>query len=194
MTNISHSKSVLRAIQGQLSSINRGANGAIAGAHVWIIAKCNKGVDIQGSDNDRIRDIPIVTAGKVALMHVITIGRVLNTQRRNWCPFEEKGKAIYPSGQKEAFKLVVHDTSTKLRGRQKSETVNGYFIPNKFQNVLPFFTAHTYKDLEWKTLPYITITPNVDWDPHIPCDKLEYEKEWVNLLKVLPTPVTPLPI
>ena len=81
MTNISHSKSAFKAIQGQPSLINRGANRTIAGAHSWIIDEFNKEVDIQGLDNDRIRDIPIVTAGRVALIYVITIKRVLNTQR-----------------------------------------------------------------------------------------------------------------
>ena len=74
----------------------------------------------------------------------------------------KKGKAIYLNGQKKVFKVVVHDTSTKIREKQKSETGNGYFIYIKTQNVLPFFTVRIYKNLEWKTLPYIPITIDID--------------------------------
>jgi len=40
-------------------------------------------VNIEGFYNDRIRDILIVIARGVALMHVITIGKMLNIQKRD---------------------------------------------------------------------------------------------------------------
>ena len=140
---------------------NRGANGTIAGAYAWIIDKFNKGVDIQELNNDRIGDIPIVTDGRVALMHVISIRRVLDTQRGDWYSYKEKGESVYLSRQKETSKPVVHDTSTKVKRKQKSGTVNGYLIPINFLNVLLFVTACTFKDLEWKTLPCITFYSDV---------------------------------
>ena len=159
-------------------------------------------MNIQGIGNSRIGDIPIVNAGKVTFIPIVITGRAtftpiatvekaLNIQRGDQYPDNEKGKTVYPSGQKRGFKLVMDDTSTKVRRKQKSVIVNGHFIPVKFQNVLPSFTARTYKNLEWETLPYVTLTTDMDQDPHIPYNKVEYEKEWVNLPKVLPTPVMP---
>ena len=45
--------------------VNWGANGGIAGEDVRIIAKTGRQVDIQGIDNHRINNIPIVTAGGI---------------------------------------------------------------------------------------------------------------------------------
>ena len=55
-TQASHSKGAL---------IDRGANGRIAGNDVGIIATTGKSVDIQGIDNHRSKEIPIVTTGGV---------------------------------------------------------------------------------------------------------------------------------
>jgi len=45
--------------------VDHGANGGIAGEDVHIIAKTGRQVEIQGIDNHRINDVPIVTAGGV---------------------------------------------------------------------------------------------------------------------------------
>jgi len=201
VTNIAHLKFAFKAIQGQ-SLINRGGNGESAEANVQIIPKSNTGMDIQGIGNSRIGDIPIVSTGKVGFIPIVitgraaftpiaTVGKALNIQRGDQYPDNGKGKTVYPNGQKRAFKLVMDDTSTKVRGKQKSVIVNGHFTLVKFQNVLPSFTARTYKGLEWKTLLHVTLATDMEQDPHIPYNKVEYEKEWVNLFKVLPTPVMP---
>ena len=65
MANISYSVSAFKAIQGQASLVDRGANGGVAGSDVRVIAKTNRRVDIQGIDNHRMVDIPIVTAGGI---------------------------------------------------------------------------------------------------------------------------------
>jgi len=79
--SISYSKFAFKAIQKQLSLINKRANGAKT--HIWISNECNKQVNIEGFYNNRIRDILIVIARGVALMHVITIGKMLNIQKRD---------------------------------------------------------------------------------------------------------------
>jgi len=65
MTSILYIVSAFKAIQGPSFLVDRGANGGIAGAHIQIIAKTNRKVDIQSIDNHRITNIPIVTAGGV---------------------------------------------------------------------------------------------------------------------------------
>ena len=68
-------------------------------------------VDIQGIDNHRINEIPIVTAGGV-----------INTQKgpviaiMHQYAYTGKGKSIHSCAQMEAHKQTVHDKSTKVGG------------------------------------------------------------------------------
>ncbi len=68
-------------------------------------------VDIQGIDNHRINEIPIVTAG-----------RVINTQKgpaiaiMHQYAYTGKGKSIHSCAQLEAHKQTVHDKSMKVGG------------------------------------------------------------------------------
>lgn len=187
-TNISYSVSAFKAIQGQASLVDRGANGGVAGSDVRIIAKTTRRVDIQGIDNHRITDIPIVTAGGV-----------VNTQRGeviaifHQYAYTGKGRSIHSSGQMEAFKQLVFDKSIKVGGKQRIETVDGYIIPINFRNGLPFINMRPYKDKEWDSLPHVTITGDTDWDPTILDHEMEDEEEWANLLKEPPN-IVPDPL
>ena len=51
--------------QSKGALIDRGANNGIDGDNVRIISKTGRSVDIQGIDNHRINQIPIITAGGV---------------------------------------------------------------------------------------------------------------------------------
>ena len=61
MANTSYCHSHSRINKGAL--VDRGANGDICGDDVRIITKSNRIVDIQGIDNHKVVDIPIVSAG-----------------------------------------------------------------------------------------------------------------------------------
>lgn len=93
------------------SLVDRSANGGIAGGDVCIISKTDRSVDIQGIDNHRINEIPIVTAR-----------RVINTQKdpviaiMHQYAYTGKGKSIHSCAQLEAYKQTVHDKSTKVGG------------------------------------------------------------------------------
>ena len=175
MTNISYVVSAFKAIQGPSSLVDRGANGGVAGADVRIIAKTNRKVDIQGIDNHRITNIPIVTAGGVVNTQKGEVIAILHHYA-----YTGKGKSIHSSGQMEAFKQMVHDKSTKVGGKQRIETPDGYIIPINFRNGLPFISMRPYKDKEWDELPHVTITADIDWDPTILDNELEENEEWVN--------------
>ena len=75
-----------QATKSKCALIDRGANGGIAGDDVRIIAKTGRSVDIQRIDNQRINEIPIVTAGGV-----ITIQKEPAIAIINQCVYTEKG-------------------------------------------------------------------------------------------------------
>ena len=162
--------------------VDRGANGGIAGSDVRLIAKTNRHVDIQGIDNHRMNDVPIAS-----------VGAVVNTQKgeviaiMHQFAFTGKGKTIISSGQLEAFKQTVHDKSVKVQGKQRIETLDGYIIPLNFRQGLPYATFRPYSDEEWETLPHVTLTADVDWDPTILDCETEDIKEWYNEMQDAPS-------
>jgi hypothetical protein len=113
--------------------VGQGANGGIAGDNVCVISKTGKTVDIQGIDNHRINEIPIVTAGGV-----------INTQKgpviaiMHQYVYTGKGKSIHSCAQLEAHKQTVHDKSIKVGGKQRIETLDGYVIPLNIRSGLPY--------------------------------------------------------
>jgi len=62
-TSITYTISACSANQNREALVDRGANGGIAGSDVRVINRTGRQVDIQGIDNHRITEIPIVTAG-----------------------------------------------------------------------------------------------------------------------------------
>src|SRR5687768_3205790 len=187
MTKITYSVLAYSATRNG-ALVDRGANGGIAGEDVKIIAKTGRKVDIQGIDNHCINDIPIVTAGGV-----------VNTQRgeviaiMHQHAYVGKGKTIHSCGQLEAHKQDVHDKSIKIGGKQRIVTLDGYIIPLNIRNGLPFMTIRPYTDAEWKRLPQVILTADVDWDPSILDCKQEDNEEWYNAMEDLPT-LTPDPL
>ena len=89
--------------------VNCGANGRIDGDNIQVILKTGWSVDIQGINNHRINEIPIVTAGGV-----------INTQKgsviaiMHQYAYTGKGKSIHSCAQLEAHKQTVHDRSMKV--------------------------------------------------------------------------------
>ena len=165
------------------SLVDRGANGGIAGDDVCIIAKTGRSVDIQGIDNHRINEIPIVTAGGV-----------VNTQKgpviaiMHQYAYTGKGKSINSCAQLEAHKQKVHDKSTKVGGKQRIETLDGYIIPLNIRSGLPYMSIRPFTSKEWDDLPHVILTADVDWDPTIIDCELEDGEEWFDAMEDLPEP------
>ena len=95
-----------------VSLVDRGANGGIAGNDVRVVEKLHRHVDVQGIDNHKMNDIPIVTAAGVT-----------KTQRRevililNQYAYVGKGTSIHSSPQIEAYSNKVDDRTIKVGGR-----------------------------------------------------------------------------
>jgi hypothetical protein len=123
--------------------VDRGANGGVAGADVRVIATTDRHVDIQGIDNHRMTDVPIVTAGMVVNTQKGEVIAILHQYA-----YTGKGKTIHSSGQLEAFKQDVYDKSVKVGGKQQIETPDGYVIPLNFRNGLPYLSMRPYNNAE----------------------------------------------
>ena len=182
IVNIEYTVTAMQTYSLRGALVDRGANGGIGGADVRLIAKTNRHVDIQGIDNHRMNDVPIVS-----------VGAVVNTQKgdviaiMHQFAYTGKGKTILSSGQLEAFNQTVHDKSVKIGGKQRIETLDGYIIPLNFRQGLPYVTLRPYTDKEWDTLPHVTLTADHDWDPSVLDYEMEDNDEWFNAMEDLPT-------
>ena len=181
MAHVQYTISTSQAHPARGALIDRGANGGIAGDDVRVIATSNRHVDIQGIDNHRMNDVPIVTAGAV-----------VNTQKgeviaiMNQFAYTGKGKTILSSAQLEAFKQTVHDKSSKVGGKQRIETLDGYIMPLNFRQGLPYLSIRPYTDKEWDELPHVVLTADTDWNPSILDNEIEEDEDWFNAMEDLP--------
>ena len=179
--SIIYSVSSSKALHSKGALIDRGANGGIAGDDVRIISKTGKSVDIQGIDNHRINEIPIVTAGGV-----ITTQKGPAIAIMHQYAYTGKGKSIHSCAQLEAHKQTVHDKSLKVGGKQRIETLDGYVIPLNIRSGLPYMSMRPYTDSEWENLPHVILTGDTDWDPSVIDCELEDGEEWFDAMQDLP--------
>ena len=114
-----------------VSLVDRGANGGIAGNDVRVIEKLHRHVDVQGIDNHKMDNIPIVTAGGVTKTQRGEVILILNQYA-----YVGKGTSIHSSPQIEAYNNKVDDRAIKVGGKQVIETVDGYSIPLNIKNAL----------------------------------------------------------
>lgn len=181
MTSALFSISSCHASGHKGSLVDCGANGGIAGDDVRIIAKTDRSVDIQGIDNHRINEIPIVTAGGVITTQKGPVIAIMHQYA-----YTGKDKSIHSCAQMEVHKQTVHDKSTKVGGKQHVETLDGYIIPLNIRSRLPYMSIRPFTNREWDDLPHIILTADVDWDPSILDCELEDGEEWFDTMQELP--------
>lgn len=115
-----------------VSLVDKGANGGIAGNNVRVVEKLHRHVDVQGIDKHKMNDIPIVTATGVTKTQRGEVILILNQYA-----YVGKGTSIHSSPQIESYSNNLDDRSTKVGGRQLIETIDGYYIPLNIKNSLP---------------------------------------------------------
>lgn len=162
--------------------VDRGCNGGICGNDVRVISKTHRTVNIQGIDNHRMNDMPVVTAGAV-----------VNTQKgeaiiiMHQYAFLPQAHTIHSCAQMEANNLAVNDRSLKIPGGlQQIETPHGMIIPLNIRDGLPYMTLRPFTDHEWEDLPHILLTQDNDWEPSILDHEIEDKSGWQENL--VPTP------
>src|SRR5688500_4502887 len=97
-----------------------------------------------------------------------------------------KGKSIHSSAHLEAHKQAVHDMSTKVGGKQRIETLDGYVIPFNIMSGLSYMSIRPFTDKERDNLPHVILKADVDWDPTVIDCELEDGEEWFDALEDLP--------
>ena len=154
--------------------IDRGANGGIAGENICVMDTVpHRFIDVQGIDNHRVTNIPIVTCGGVInTQH----GEVIAVMHQ--MAYTGKGKTILSSGQMETFQQNVCEKSRKVSGYQRIMTKDGYVIPINIRSRLPYVTMHPYTDGELDRLPQVHLTADLDWDPKSLDDEMEDDELW----------------
>ena len=125
-----------------------------------VITTTDRRVDISGIDNHQLTGLRIVTAGGV-----------IPTQRGDVIGIFHQyasvpqGRSIHSCVKLESFGIRVYDRSKLLGGKQALVTPEGYVMPLDFENGLPYLPMRPYTDTEWRTLPHVVFTSDVDWDP-----------------------------
>ena len=95
--------------------MDRGANGGLAGANVQQLHKHpSRKVDVQGIDNHRLPDIPVVTAAGVVKTQKGPLILIMNQYAGTGT-----GQTIHSSGQMEAHSITIDDCSVKIGGKQQ---------------------------------------------------------------------------
>jgi hypothetical protein len=146
-----------------LSLIDRGANGGVAGDDVRIIFRTNRTVDIKGIDDHLVNNIGIGT-----------VGGVVNTQHgpaiaiMHQYALLGKGASIHSPCQLEWYKNDVNDKSMHVPGGlQRIKTLDGYIIPLIVKDGLARLDIRPYTDHEFDTLPHFFLTSEIEWDPTV---------------------------
>ena len=88
----------------QGASVDRGANGGLAGSDVRPLHETDRQVDVQGIDNHQLTNTPIVTAAGVAESQHGPVILIVNQ-----CAHLANGKTIHSSAQLEAHGVTVDD-------------------------------------------------------------------------------------
>ena len=155
--------------------VDRGANGGIAGEDVRIITKTTRSVDVQGLDSHQVNNIPIVTCCAITETNRGPAILVLNQYAALG-----KGQSILSCAQMEHFKIEVDDKSSKVGGTQRITTPDGYIIPLRIKNGLPYVQMRppTDRELSNPDIPHVVLTSDEDWDPCVLDSAIDDTREW----------------
>ena len=161
----------------RVSLIDRGANGGLAGSNMRVIATTDRRVDISGIDDHQMTGLRVVTAGGVVPTQR---GEVIGIFHQY--ASVPQGRSIHSCVQLESFDIKVDDRSKLLGGSQSLTTPEGYVLPLDFKNGLPYLPMRPYTDEEWRTLPHVVFTSDVEWDPsHVDC-KVSDDDTWYDAI------------
>ena len=157
---------------------DRGANGGLAGTNMRVISAGDRRVHVSGIDNHEMTNLRIVSAGAIIPSQRGDVIGIFHQYAST-----PHGKTIHSSVQFESFGLEVDDRSKKLgKGQQCITTPEGYIFPLDFINGLAYLPMRPYTDEEWRTLPHVVFTSDVDWDPSTSDLAISDDDVWYNAL------------
>jgi hypothetical protein len=174
MVTIVYNTSALNASGfNDLSLVDRGANGGIAGDDVRVMFKNDHTVNICGIDKHQIADIEIGTVGGVVETHKGPVIAVMHQYA-----LLGKGPSIHSPGQIEHFKNQVDDKSINVGGSQTITTFDGYVIPLTVKDGLVWLKMRPFTDEEYGSLPHVILTDERSWDPSVLDNEVFDKEKW----------------
>ena len=147
------------------SLIDGGANGGFAGADCRVIEYTNDKADVSGIGDSLIKNLDI---GTVAARIETTSGPIIGIFHQY--AIHGEGSTIHSPNQFRAFNLDVNDIPLKSpcgQGRQQILTPEGYIIPLKIRNGLPYMAMSKPSDSELDDYPHVMFTSDMPWDPRV---------------------------
>ena len=158
--------------------VDRGANGILGGSNVILLESTDRVAHVTGIAGATIEN---VTIGTVA-------GKVLTTQGPaifilHQAAYRGKGSTILSSGQLESFQLKVDDRSLRVGGTQTITTPDGYVLPIRIDNGLPYIHMEKPTMDEVDTLPHIIGTSDEFWDPSELDGEHDHHAPWADALQ-----------
>ena len=155
--------------------VDRGANGGICGDDALVIHTHAKTVDVTGIDNHQMTQLAIVNAVAKVETTKGPILLVLNNYAYHGTP-----RTIHSAIQIEAHKNKVDDRARAIGGKQCITTLEGYVIPLKIINGLPYMEMSPPTEAEADTLPQVHLTAEGDWNVNCLDDNPFDDDNWRN--------------
>jgi hypothetical protein len=151
---------ILSKVIGAL--MDRGANGGIAGKDTRVIFRTGMYLSLSGIDNHTVRNLELVTVVTVVKSHA---GDILLVMRQ--FAYMPDGKTIMSPIQMEKYGCTIHDQTSRI-GEKKTpylKTPDGYMVPMRITEGLPYIDTRAPTDEEMKTLPATFVTGSEFWNP-----------------------------
>jgi len=128
---------------------------------------------VNGIDGHTVQDLPICTVAALVRSNKGPIIIIMHQYA-----YLGKGKTIHSSVQIKYYKNNVDDKSSKVGGKQRIVTLDGYIIPLNIRNGLAYMDMSMPTDKEFSTLPHVVLTSDSNWDPTILDSEFDPEVEW----------------
>ena len=145
------------------SSVDRGANGGLAGSDMRILSRSSRKCTVTGIDSHELQGLDVDQCAAL----VETNHGIVNLIMNEYACYG-KGHTIHSSGQIEWFKNSVDDRSVQVGGKQRICTIDGYAMPLSCRGGLMYLSIlgkPTDKDLE--RYPAVHLTGPHEWDPSV---------------------------
>jgi hypothetical protein len=144
--------------------LDRGANGGVSGDDTRIIEITDRSCNILGVAKHTIDHLPLVTAGGVTRTQMGDVIIILNQMAS--MPGQ---KTILSALQLEYFKCSIVDKAPGVNGGKVPHmtTPEGYRMPLRIRNGLPYMELRPFTDHEWADLPHVHLTSDGEWDPRV---------------------------
>ena len=139
--------------------------GGFAGSDCLFLEATNDKADVTGIGDTVIKNLDI---GTVAGLIQTTSGPIIGIFHQY--AYHGKGHTIHAPNQFRAFNLDVNEVPLKSpcgRGLQRITTPEGYIIPLKIKNGLPYMGMECPNDQEMENYPHVVFTSDMSWDPNL---------------------------